>query len=165
MKSTDVITTTNTQTKQTNKTNNKQTTKTNTHPVPLLFNDEERPKNEEIKKNSNRIILFLCAGFNTYFGHFLVVGMKLPKSPVIFIPFSIKKNCKSCLISFEVACKFVKKQCKIYICYRSKHMWQLTLVPKTKWPKYIPYARHYKPRIFSLKNQEFPFLVHKLSAI
>jgi len=50
LKSTDVITTTNTQTKQTNKTNNKQTTKTNTHPVPLLFNDEERPKNEEIKK-------------------------------------------------------------------------------------------------------------------
>ena len=43
MKSTDVITTTNTQTKQT-------TNKTNTHPVPLLFNDEERPKNEEIKK-------------------------------------------------------------------------------------------------------------------
>ena len=29
----------------------------------------------------------------------------------------------------------------------------------------IPYARHHKPRILSLKNEEFPFLVHKLSAI
>jgi hypothetical protein len=31
--------------------------------------------------------------------------------------------------------------------------------------KQVPYARHHKPRILSLKNEEFPFLVYKLSAI